>query len=215
VVNLGYVVNVIEDAKERTETLREAFRLCRRLLIVSARLSFEARATRAEEFGDGLLTRRGTFQKFFAQDELRDWIDTILGARSVAAAPGIFIVFRDDTLRQAFQLARYRQRATAATERISDRLFEEHQDLLQPLMDFFAARGRLPEDEEIEEAGEIRSQFGSIRQAFLVVRHASGKQRWEEIQRERAEGFLVYLALERFGGRPRFSALPRELQLEA
>ena len=35
-----------------------------------------------------------TFQKYYTQDELRAWIDGTLNTRSVAAAPGIFYVFR-------------------------------------------------------------------------------------------------------------------------
>src|SRR5689334_20972603 len=35
VVNLGYVVNVIEDPRERAETLRNAWQLAERTLVVS------------------------------------------------------------------------------------------------------------------------------------------------------------------------------------
>ena len=42
VVNLGYVVNVIESAAERQDTLRRAWQLAEKVLIVSARLSAEA-----------------------------------------------------------------------------------------------------------------------------------------------------------------------------
>jgi hypothetical protein len=42
VVNLGYVVNVIEKPAERQYTLRRAWELTERVLIVSARLSAEA-----------------------------------------------------------------------------------------------------------------------------------------------------------------------------
>src|SRR5437763_1565272 len=38
VVNLGYVVNVIEDPVERAEALRAAWKLTREVLVVSARL---------------------------------------------------------------------------------------------------------------------------------------------------------------------------------
>src|SRR4051812_21567265 len=38
VVNLGYVINVIEDLDERASALRDAWSLTRKLLIVSARL---------------------------------------------------------------------------------------------------------------------------------------------------------------------------------
>src|SRR5690348_16729463 len=59
VVNLGYVLNVIEDPSERAHALGRAYQLARALLIVSVRIDrFDA-----EEFGDGYLTGKGTFQK--------------------------------------------------------------------------------------------------------------------------------------------------------
>ena len=39
------------------------------------------------DYADGYLTSRGTFQKLFDQQELRNWIDQNLGVSSVAAAP--------------------------------------------------------------------------------------------------------------------------------
>ena len=46
VVNLGYVVNVIERPDERAATLRNAWALARNLLIVSSRLTWDARESR-------------------------------------------------------------------------------------------------------------------------------------------------------------------------
>src|ERR1044071_4044666 len=43
VVNLGYVINVIEDLEERVSVLKEAWMLAQKLLIVSARLSIETK----------------------------------------------------------------------------------------------------------------------------------------------------------------------------
>ena len=40
IVNLGFVLNVIEDPKERSETLRSAYVLARRVLIVSVMLGY-------------------------------------------------------------------------------------------------------------------------------------------------------------------------------
>jgi DNA phosphorothioation-associated putative methyltransferase len=79
VVNLGYVVNVIENPMERQETLRRAWSLAEQVLIVSARLAAEA-GTMADPaaFADGYLTSRGTFQKLFEQHELKNWIDQTL-----------------------------------------------------------------------------------------------------------------------------------------
>src|SRR6187549_211517 len=60
VVNLGYVVNVIENAAERAQVLQEAWHLARRLLVVAARLDWDVSPNQAVTFGDGVITSRGT-----------------------------------------------------------------------------------------------------------------------------------------------------------
>src|SRR5690606_5149408 len=42
VVNIGYVINVIEDPHERASALRCAWDLCERLLVVAAQVEFAA-----------------------------------------------------------------------------------------------------------------------------------------------------------------------------
>ena len=39
IVNLGFVINVIESPKERADTLKEAWSLTNKLLVVSARVA--------------------------------------------------------------------------------------------------------------------------------------------------------------------------------
>ena len=212
VVNLGYVVNVIENPDERSETLCEAWKLAQKVLLVSARLSVEARGATHRIYNDGYLTQRGTFQKFFTQSELREWIDTTLGVSSVAAGPGIFFIFRDNALRQTYAASRYRRSLAVPSQYQSDVLFERHQDILTPLIHFVTFRGRLPDESELQESALLREVFGSIPRAFRVIRSATGKEQWETIHEERSQDLLIYLALERFKGRPRFSALPHDLQ---
>ncbi len=101
VVNIGYVVNVIEDPAERVEALRSAWKLATRVLIVSARLTWDPDAQTGKPYGDGRLTNTGTFQKYYTQEELRDWIASVTGERPITAAPGIFYVFRDHTAAQS------------------------------------------------------------------------------------------------------------------
>jgi DNA phosphorothioation-associated putative methyltransferase len=61
IVNLGYVVNVIENPTERQQTLRRAWELAERVLIVSARLNAESTLMwEAAAFADGYVTSRGT-----------------------------------------------------------------------------------------------------------------------------------------------------------
>lgn len=212
-VNLGYVVNVIEDPGERVETLKTAWGFAQRVLVVAARVDFQAGAD-FEECADGVLTGRNTFQKFYAQQELRDWIDSTLEVMSVAASPGIFFVFRNEEDRQRFSSTLFRRRLSAPVRRVSDKLFDEHRELLAPLIEFFESRGRLPEPEELESSHIVVETFGSIPRAFRVVRNATGEMGWNEIEDQRQDDLLVYLALQRFRKRPAFSQLPLELRYD-
>jgi len=215
VVNLGYVVNVIENPDERRDALRRAWSLAEKVLIVSARLAAEARdAGQTEEFADGWLTSRGTFQRLFEQHELKHWIDQTLEAPALPAGPGVFYVFRNEEDRAALLASRYRRRAAAPRLTRSEALFNQHRELLQPLMVFVANRGRLPADDELADATALHEVFGSTRRAFRVVERVTDKAHWEQITGERAQDLLIYLALARFDGRPTYARLPRQLQLD-
>lgn len=214
VVNLGYVINVIPDPSERAHALRRAWDLARRLLIVSARLTHEQNGLKRKGYRDGCVTTRGTFQKFFNQAELRTWIDELLEESSVAAAPGIFFVFRDAGLREHFLSTRQRRRAAAPIQRVSDILFEEHREKLEEVMAFFADHGRVPTTSEVASGPDLVGSFGSTKQAFAVVRRVTEKSSWERLQEERKQDLLVYAALSRFGSRPRLSELPSILQAD-
>ena len=215
IVNLGYVVNVIENLRERIDALKGAWDLAESILVVSARLHTDLKdSDRSTDYADGRLTRLNTFQKYYDQRELRDWIDAVLGVSAVPAAPGVFYAFRDGERRQSFVASRYRRARAAPRLRQSDIQFEQHKDLLAPLIDFVAARGRLPQGTELATAAEIEHVFGTLPRAFALVRRVTGKEPWEQIKEERKSDFLIYLALAAFDNRPRFSELPEELRLD-
>jgi DNA phosphorothioation-associated putative methyltransferase len=213
VVNLGYVVNVVERLDERAQLLRDAWGYARGVLVIAARLKAEVDGEFAQ-FEDGIITRLRTFQKYYEQHELREWIAGTLGETPVAAAPGVFYVFRDEAARESFIASRYRRRVAAPKVRLSDKLFEEHQQLLQNLMLFVTERGRLPDQGEVAVGGDLVGVFGSIKRAFQVVRRVTGPEQWEAISAERRNDLLVYLALGRFPRRPKLSAIPLALQLD-
>ncbi len=108
----------MEHQGERADSLRAAWTYARKVLIVAARLTAENDVTGAAEFEDGLITRRSTFQKFYEQQELRDWITSTLGQTPVAAAPGVFYVFRDSAPRRDGS----RYRVVAQFDRSQNRL---------------------------------------------------------------------------------------------
>ena len=138
-VNLGYVVNVIEHEEERAQTLRRSWDLAQTVLVVSARLRFEERQLTAERCADGMVTGRGTFQKFFEQDELRSWISETLGVNTIAAEPGIFYVFRHPEEAERFLLTRVR--VSRPRLRRSDVVFDQHQEVLNALIAFIEETG--------------------------------------------------------------------------
>ena len=214
VVNLGYVVNVIEDPEERAVALCAAWTLAQKLLIVAARLEWETRTVAGDFQGDGIVTRKRTFQKFFAQDELRDWIQATTGRPCVAAAPGVFYVFRETADEQAFVARRLTRPRRVPSVPHGEEVFEQRQDLLQPLMAFVSQRGRLPADAELDVAPQIKEVFGSTARAFSIVRRVTGPDPWETARCERRDDLLVYLALAAFGKRPKFGQLPDALRCD-
>lgn len=212
VVNLGYVLNVIEEPTERIEVLKKAWALAQRVLIVAAQHVMDAKNENAESHKDGVLTRIGTFQKYYQQHELRDLLNESLNAQSVAIAPGIFYVFRDDGERQNYLASRTRRRPAPPRKLKTQVLFEEHQPLFEALMAFLQERGRLPDALELDASADIQTQIGSLKKAFGIVKKMTGEERWEQLRVERSLDLIIYLALIRFEGRPKFSELPFSLQ---
>ena len=110
IVNLGFVLNVIEDAGERRETLRSAFSLARKALVVSVMLAYQRKRAQFAAYEDGVRTQRNTFQKYYAQDEFKEYVEAALGYRALPIAPGTCVVFRDPVDEQLFLLARQQVR---------------------------------------------------------------------------------------------------------
>lgn len=212
VVNLGFVINVIEDRDERATTLRQAWQLCHKLLVVAAQVHVDGRGQKVVEFGDGVLTGRGTFQKFYDQGELRAFLEAQLQCEAIPAALGIFYVFKDEALRQQFLANRFRRHSTTPRKRLSEIRFEEHREILEPFMAVIADLGRLPEADEFPQAEATAERLGSLKRALALVRRVTGEAEWVAIRQRRTEDMLVYLALSRFRKRPPVSRLPPTLQ---
>ncbi len=210
IVNLGFVVNVIEDPVERQATLRAAWELSREVLIVSARLTTESRDLGGIPFRDGLQTSTGSFQKLFTQDELRAWVESSLGAKSVVAGPGILYVFRHPVFENewlARRVRRVRRHAPSSSQRL-----QQHHDIIQPLLAFIEDRGRLPRGDELSQRAAIEEQFGTLRAAFAAIKRVTGTEPWDRIRDARSQDLLVFLALARFKRRPRPKDLPDDMR---
>src|SRR5207248_7119981 len=78
VVNLGFVINVIEDHAERLQALEGAFALATDVLAVAAMLATDGQPTYGRSYQDGVVTSRNTFQKYYTQAELQQFIEAVL-----------------------------------------------------------------------------------------------------------------------------------------
>lgn len=211
VVNLGYVINVIESQAERREALIKAWELTGQVLIVAAQVLI-AQGNSQIAYGDGVITSRNTFQKYYDQEELKIYIDQVLGVDAVPAGLGIYFVFRDEAQAQSFRASRFRSRVSVPKVQLANKRFEDYKELLTPLMAFFTERGRLPTLEELPETEALSTEFGNLRRAFQIVLQATNPQEWDDISDRRRQDLLVYLALSHFGRRPKLRDLTPVVQ---
>ncbi len=214
VINLGFVLNVLASEAERRAVLKRAWGLAGDVLVVSARLIHDRRDLEGTDHRDGVVTNKGTFQKFFEQTELRSLLQETLGTEVLSAAPGVFYAFRNEAVRQSCLAQRQHRRVATPKVRKSDQLFDQNRELLEVLMAFYTERGRLPNATELPAATAIVERFGSLKQAFAVIKRVTGPEGWEALESARRADLLVYLALARLSGRARFSELSPQLQLD-
>jgi DNA phosphorothioation-associated putative methyltransferase len=175
-------------------------------------LSWDARELAGRPHADGLVTRTGTFQKFYEQSELASWVAEILAVQPVAAAPGIFYVFRDASDAQDYLASRaftYRPRVTVDPHAV----YEANKDTLAPLFEFLSVHARAPRAGELaaDDESAICDAVGGIGRAARLIQRITEGAHWERIRVQRRNELLVYVAMSRFGRRPRFRQLPSTL----
>lgn len=220
-VNLGFVINVIEDFDERREALIRAWSLAQRLLVVAVMLANQ-NDPRGQDFRDGVLTQRGTFQKYYAPAEIRAFIQATLDEEPIPVAPGVLYLFRDKDAEQRFLIERYRSRR-AALQRPSvrertpppDRAGEKYAAYQQALEQLWAqclALGRRPDPSEIDNAPLLIAGFGSLNKALRFIEARRSPDDLEQSRIARSADLQVYLALSQFERRKPYAHLERGLQ---
>lgn len=211
-VNLGYVLNVIEDQEERERTLRSAYDLARRVLLVSVRVDRSLNS--GSDFSDGLVTNSGSFQKIYTQDEFRQYLQIILGRKPYMAGFGIAYVFKDDAIESA-HLAQLsitpakRERADLFAQFAAD---PEGKELLQATRTL----GRLPLTSEFEHYERLFLRFGSRSRIERLVSGLLNPQTLAEIKGLKKNNILTYLAMLNLRGvhPPRIRFLGPETQAD-
>ncbi|WP_055699757.1 DNA phosphorothioation-associated putative methyltransferase [Streptomyces silaceus] len=207
VVLITYVLNVIEDPAERQRTLQRAWKLTDRVLIVSARLTWEKSKVNGQEFGDGLLTRRKTFQHLYGTNELRTYVEEITGVRAVSASPGIIYAFKTDSDRLNYLARRI----------VTDEQWLASSDTttaVAALMDHVERRGRPPRLEEMPlHTAQLLAHLRPS-EVHRLVRESADAAKVEEGAKRTTLNTLLFLAVELFNGRGPFTSLPLTVQLD-
>ena len=225
VVNLGYVVNVIEDPAERLEALVDAYRYAKRVLTVSALITQTVETGRAAQFGDGVLTRRNTFQKHFEQHELQQYIEDALETTAVPVGLGVFYVFRVPADQQDFVSARSRRPInwTQVSSRLglgappADRweaLYRQHNELLDAYWKLALHLGRTPAPEEFPKHTELVQAVGSAKKAMSLFVRKGGAEALKQSAEARRNDLLVYLALANLREKVPYGHLSATLRLD-
>jgi DNA phosphorothioation-associated putative methyltransferase len=226
IVNLGFVLNVIETPAERVAAAKNAFSLTAKFLIVAVMLHGKGRVKGLRPHNDGFLTSRGTFQKYFLQADIKQFLQDALKQEAIALGPGLFVIFRDKLAEQNFLSNRHRRARdvshfltlldsrSGSSGNHDNLLICEHADLLEDLWAEVLKLGRLPDPDELanEFTEQLLSRLGSIRSAVRLAQVAYGADALKEARTARIDDLRVYFALNLFSRRQPYQQLSSELQ---
>lgn len=227
VVNLGYVLNVIEEPSERLVALREAFSLTGRLLLVSTMVSGQENTAHTKVYRDGFLTKSQTFQKFYAPGELESLIEKTLDADVITLGLGTCAVFRDANEAELFAAGQNRRRInwteisaqlrfstpSSRKRRQLDR-YELNKELFDQLWQVMLELGRAPQPGEFDRLHEVRIAAGGLNKAVALIVAHNGTELWQMANKARSEDILVYLAMTNFRRRLLRREMPSRIKYD-
>ena len=219
VVNLGYVLNVIERPAERAEALRRAFDLAGGCLCVAVLVGSAAYVGEAQRYGDGLLTSRQTFQKYYHQEEAGRYLEEVLGVAPIPLEAGVFLIFRQSADAHAFLLNRIqrsvplvrgipRERKRVLRTALMSAFQTEHAEEWSAYVDFAATRARPPAAGETA-ALPVAAEYGlAPADLWEAASGALAQDQLAEQRRRHTNQYLTFMAICRFRGVPRLRDLP-------
>ena len=222
VVNLGFVLNVIEDPAERVEAVLDAWHHTRRLLLVSTLIAGQEAYDDVLTFGDGVITRRDTFQKFFEPADIQALLEDTLHTEAAPVGLGIYLVFRDTADLHDFLASRARR--FIDWESLSRRLgilkalrakrdpYDTHRELLDDFWESVLVLGRIPRDEEFDRLAEVRQACGSLPRALQLFIDRFGEPTFVAARQRRKEDLLVFIAAAQLRRKIPFNQLSLRLQ---
>ncbi|MEG3765292.1 DNA phosphorothioation-associated putative methyltransferase [Alteromonas sp. 14N.309.X.WAT.G.H12] len=217
-VNIGFVINVIEERNERMEAIQGAWALTDKLLVISAMLANENYLAKFTPYKDGIITSRNTFQKYFTQSELKMFIELSLDESAIAVAPGIYFVFKDKYLEQDYLQNRHKRtrnweqksKPIDIKEANTQLLFTKHAELFEEYWKTCLLLGRAPAKDEFGKADKLIELVGTMKKAFRLCLNYYGNDDLNIAQKMRTEDLLVYFAVGHFGKRKPYKYQPEQ-----
>lgn len=208
-VNIGFVINVIEERNERAEAIQGAWNVTEKLLVVSAMLANEKYLEKFTPYKDGIITSRNTFQKYYTQSELKMFIELSIDEQAIAVAPGIYFIFKDKDLEQEFLQNRHRRQHSWENKtepKVSSKdkeqlLVTKNEALFSNFWKCCLLLGRCPAVDEFQDSTSLVDLTGSMRKAFRIAKTYFGTTDLVTSKQMRSEDLLVYFAVGLFGKR--------------
>lgn len=217
IVNLGFVINVIEERSERDFVLTDSFSLASKMLVVSALIGSPDYATKTQAHGDGVITSLGTFQKYFLPDELENYVRDLLSVPVTSVAQGVVIAFQSEHEADRFRARRagYRSRTIKGSRRKAAELYMFDEGARASLAKFWekcTSLGREPLSSELNEEQSLSSFGLSTSVAYKFLRENMDEGDLAAAASQRREELLVQFALGFFDGRVYYKYLPEDVQ---
>jgi DNA phosphorothioation-associated putative methyltransferase len=221
IVNLGFVLNVIESQDERLEALLDAWDLAKKCLVVSIMIANKNHISQFTPYKDGIITSRNTFQKYYAQNEIKGYLESHLDEVAVTVAPGIFYIFKDKIAEQNYLQSRYKRfnswKQLTSPEPVAQkdkakRLITQHQELFNTFWQKCLELGRIPANDEFSQAEEVKTLTGSFRKTFSLLDELYDTSEFEQAQQKRKEDLLAYFAMSLFEKRKYYTQQPEDLK---
>lgn len=221
IVNIGFVLNVIEDQDDRLEALLDAWELADKFLVVSVMLANENYIAQFKPYKDGVITSRNTFQKYYAQSEIKAYIERSLQEGAITVAPGIFYIFKDKLEEQLYLQSKYKRhhkwQQLTSPEPIEAKdkaklLITQHQDLFNDFWNTCLELGRIPANDEFEQSDKILELIGSHRKTFNLLQEMFDTKKFEQAEKSRKEDLLLYFAMGLFEKRKPYTQQPEPLK---
>jgi DNA phosphorothioation-associated putative methyltransferase len=217
IINLGFVINVIEDRKERDQALKDSFELAERFLVVSAMKDSPERKSSINPYCDGGITQIGTFQKYFSPDELQNYVRSTLSCPVIPISQETVIAFKGEEEANRFfaKRAGLRRNIPRGSKRRAEELFlldASAREVLGAFWDRCIELGREPLIDELTEESDIAPLGLSAKKAFEFLADKFSTDELEASAARRRQDLLVEFALGFFEKRSIYKYLSTDVQ---